>query len=318
MTVGIPTYNREWSLPRVLDSLLALDYEKKRLRLCFVDNQSKDRTMEIIEAFRGAHQAEYEGIVVTSMRSNIPRARNAVFDAAGGTDYVFFLDSDVVAPAGALKKLLATFAGDPRAGMAALPCDNRNARKRAGFFFRSFAVPYGPHDAYKVATCCTLVSMAVQVKVGGFDEALRVHEDSEFSFRVRRGGYRVVSDSSLEGDHLKDIPVDASFYLRFMRDSAATYRELISKGSSLHISKVLLSYLLLASFVFLLLRPGVPSLAPFAVLLAVCAWLNSSAMALDDGAHTRLPYRPVIGLIFTATTFLISVLLIPALFRSKG
>lgn len=318
VTVGLPTYNREWSLPRVLESLLALDYEKKRLRVCFVDNRSEDRTMEIIESFRGAHQREYERILVVSMRSNIPKARNAVFEAAEGTDYVFFLDSDVVAPPRALKNLLATFEEDPKVGMAALPCDNRNARRRAGFLYRAFAVPFGPHDAYKVATCCTLISMAAHGKVGGFDEVLRVHEDSEFSFRVRRAGFRVVSDSSLEGDHLRDIPVDTFFYIRFMKDSAATYRELMLRGSLLHISKVLLSYLLLASFVALLLRPGVPALASFAALLAVCAWLNSSAMALDDGAHTRLLYRPVIGLIFTVTTFLISILLVPALFRRAG
>ena len=318
VTVGLPTYNREWSLPRVLESLIALDYEKKRLRVCFVDNLSGDRTMEIIESFRGAHQGEYEAILVVSMRSNIPQARNAVFEAAEGTDYVFFLDSDVVAPPGALRKLLAAFAEDPRVGMAALPCDNRNARKRAGFLFRAFAVPFGPHDAYKVATCCTLISMAAHGKVGGFDEVLRVHEDSEFSFRLRRAGYRVLSDSSLEGDHLKDIPADPLFYLRFVKDSAATYRELMSRGSLLHISKVVLSYLLLASFVALLLRPEQSVLASFVALLAVCAWLNSSAMALDDGAHTRMLYRPVIGLIFTATTFAISILLVPALFRRAG
>lgn len=315
VTVGIPTYNRERSLPRVLESLLALEYDKKKLRVCFVDNESADRTPEIIEGFRRAHAAEYEGVVVVTIRSNISGARNEVFRRAEGTEYVFFLDSDVVAPPGALAKLLSAFASDPRVGMAALPCDNRNARKRAGLLFTAFTVPLGPHEAYKVATCCTVVSMAAFRRVGGFDLKLRVHEDSEFSFRARKAGFKVISDSSLEGDHLKDIRVDAAFYLRFMKDSAATYRELMAGGSALHFSKVLLSYLLIASFVALVAVPATATIASFLALLVVSAWLNSSAAALDDGAHTRLQYRPLIGLIFTATTVVISILLVPALAR---
>ena len=315
VTVGLPTYNREMSLPKVLESLLALDYDKKRLRVCFVDNGSTDRTMEIVSSFTTSHGAEYESVEVSTLRSNIPEARNHILSMARGTDFVFFLDSDVVPPRDTLDRLLSCFKPEGKVGMAAIPCDNKNARKRAGILFRAFAVPYGPHEAYKVATCCTLASMEACDRVGGFNVKLRVHEDSEYCFRMRKAGFKVISDSSLEGEHLKDIRVDASFYWRFMNDSAATYRELIARGSALHSAKAALSYLLVASFASVLLFPGLPALGGFLAVLAAAAWLNSSAAALDDGAHARIGYRPIIGLLFTATTLVVCLLLIPAAAR---
>jgi glycosyltransferase involved in cell wall biosynthesis len=310
VTIGLPTYNREWSLGRVLESVTAFEFDKKRLRICFVDNFSTDRTMEIIADFRRSHGSEYESVLVESVRSNIPQARNVVFRLARGTDYVFFLDSDITAPPDTVERLLAHFRLEGPVGIAALPWDNRNARKRAGFLFDAFRVPEGPHEAYKVGNGCDMVSMAAYQKVGGFDEDLPVHEDSEFSFRVRKGGFRIISDPTSEGTHLRDIDVTPSFYLRFMKDSAVTYRELMARGSLLHAAKALSSYALIAAFASLLLLPGLWTLGAFLLILCFCAWLNSSAYALDDGAHVRLPYRPVVGLIFTATTVAISLLLV--------
>jgi glycosyltransferase involved in cell wall biosynthesis len=64
ITIGMPTYNREWSLERILDSMMRLDYPKKRLRVCFVDSRSTDRTMEMIQSFQREHGNEYESVVV--------------------------------------------------------------------------------------------------------------------------------------------------------------------------------------------------------------------------------------------------------------
>ena len=317
VTVGLPTFNREWSLPKVLASLLAFDYPKKRLRICFVDNESTDRTMEIIGEFIRAHGSEYESVVVKSARSNIPVARNTVFECAKETDYVFFLDSDITAPPDTVNRLLGPFQRDPKVGMVALPWDNRNARRRAGFFFRAFKVPWGPHEAYKVGSGCNMVSMAAFSAVGGYNPKLTVHEDSGFSFDIRKGGFKIVSDSSSEGTHLREIEVNPIFYLRFMQDSAVTYRELLARGSPLHIAKVISSYILLASLLGLVIFWSLSASVLFLGGLAFCVWLNGSAMAMDDGAQVRLPYRPVIGAIFTVTTTIISLLLLWLLVRKR-
>jgi len=306
----MPTFNREWSLPRVLDSMLALDYDKKRMRICFVDNESTDATMKIIDGFRAEHGQDYESVVVVVAKSNISKARNIAFDKAAGTDYIFFLDSDILVKPDTIRRLLAIFAADPKVGMASLPWDNRNARKRAGLLYDAFTAPAGPHPAYKVGNGCNIVSMRAADQVGGFNERLRVHEDGEYCYRLRRKGFKIVCDFSSEGTHLRDIKVDSKFYLNLMKDSAETYRELIHRGSLLQVVKVLSSVAIVAAFVLLLIYPGLYMGLVFAAILVFALWLNSAPAALDDGIHVRLPYRPVVGLLMTAATMTISAILI--------
>ncbi len=310
VTIGMPTFNREWSLPRVLASLYEFDYDKKKIRICFVDNESTDATMKIIERFRAEHGKEYESVVVVVARSGISKARNIAFEKASGTDYVFFLDSDILAKPDTIKRLLAIFEADPKVGMASLPWDNRNARKRAGVLYNAFAAPPGPHLAYKVGNGCNIVSMRAADQVGGFNERLRVHEDGEYCYRLRRKGFKIVCDFSSEGTHLREIKVDSRFYLSFMKDSAETYRELIRRGSLLQAVKVVSSIAIVASLAWLLLYPGAYTAISFAAILVFAVWLNSAPMALDDGIHVRLAYRPLVGLLMTAATITISAILL--------
>jgi len=306
----MPTFNREWSLPQVLASVCQLDYDKKRIRMCFVDNESTDATLKIIEEFRAEHGQDYESVVVVVAKSNISKARNIGFERAAGTDYIFFLDSDILVKPDTIKRLLAIFEADPKVGIASLPWDNRNARKRAGSLYNAFTAPFGPHPAYKVGNGCNIVSMRAADQVGGFNEKLRVHEDGEYCYRLRRKGFKIVCDFSSEATHLREIKVDARFYINLMKDSAQTYRQLIIRGSLLQVVKVVSSIAIVVSFAALLLFPGLLTGILFVATLVFALWLNSAAFALDDGVHVRLAYRPLIGLLMTAATMTISAFLI--------
>jgi len=310
VTIGMPTFNREWSLPRVLESMINLDYDKTRMRICFVDNESTDATMKIIEEFRAEHGPEYESVVVVVAKSNISKARNVAFEKATGTDYIFLLDSDILVKPDTIKRLLAIFEADSKVGIASLPWDNSNARKRAGLLYNAFTAPAGPHPAYKVGNGCNIMSMRAVAEVGGFNERLRVHEDGEYCYRLRRKGFKIVCDFSSEGTHLREIKVDSRFYLNLMRDSAETYRELIHRGSVLQIVKVLSSVAIVAFFALTLLYPGLYSVVAFVAILAFALWLNSASVALDDGIHVRLAYRPLVGALMTGATMTISAFLL--------
>lgn len=290
--------------------MLQLDYDKKRMRICFVDNRSTDRTLGIIERFKADHGAEYEGVFVEIQTSNISKARNIAFEMAKGSDFIFFLDSDILVPPDALRKLLAPFAKDSRVGMVSLPWDNRNARKRAGLLFKAFDSPVGPHEAYKVGNGCNLISMKAATDAGFFDERLRVHEDGEFCYRLRRKGYKIICDSSSEGTHLREIDVNPRFYLSFMKDSAETYRIMLEDGSLLHYAKVITSFAILVTLALLLVyRSPAPSIL-FLGVSVFAIWLNSSSVALDDGSHVKIAYRPVVGVLMTLTTLAISILVL--------
>ncbi len=316
----MPTFNREWSLSRILESMRNLDYDKERLRICFVDSCSTDKTMEIIESFRRDHGAEYESVVVKVARTNISQARNIAFREASGTDYVFFLDSDIMAPPDTLKRLLSSFENDSSVGIASLPWDRRNAARRAGFLYNAFVVPSGPHYAYKVGNGCNLVSMAAFDRVGFFNERLRVHEDGEYCYRMRKKGFKIICDYSSEGTHLREYELSPNYYLKFLRDSSEAYRELVAQGSALHITKVVSSLALLFSLVFLLARPSAETGLLFVAVAAFGVWLNAAEMALDDGSHVKTLYRPIVGGVFTVATVMISVMLIlgPVVPRRSG
>jgi len=309
VTIGVPTFNRSRSLPKVLDSILQLEHPKKATRLCFIDNESTDDTLRIIEEFRAAHEEEYESVRVRLLKSNIPRARNEVFKEAAGTDYVFFQDSDILAPKDTIGRLLGAFR-DPAVGMASFPWDNSNARRRAGFLYQAFTAPSGPHPAYKVGNGCNIVSMRAVEKVGMFNEKLPVHEDGEYCFRLRKAGFKIVCDFSEEGTHLRQYNLGWRYYLSFMNDSARTYKELILRGSTVHLAKVILSTAALAALLLLIALPGLLTLTLFVAILVSAVIINSSPSVLDDGIHVRASYRVPVGLVFTVATVFISAFLV--------
>ncbi len=60
VSIVIPARNEEKSLPSLLDSLMALDYPAEQLEIIIVNDQSEDRTREILEDYRGRFRCKYE------------------------------------------------------------------------------------------------------------------------------------------------------------------------------------------------------------------------------------------------------------------
>jgi hypothetical protein len=203
-------------------------------------------------------------------------------------------------------------------GIASLPWDNRNARRRAGILYDAFAAPPGPHLAYKVGNGCNIVSMKAFREVGFYNERLRVHEDGEYCFRLRKKCFKIVCDFSSEGTHLRSYELGPRYYLSFMRDSANTYREMLLRGSAFHFAKVASSFGLIAAFILALVVQGLPTLALFAGVLVFCLILNTSPAVLDDGIHVKPLYRPLVGAVLTAATVVVSILLLAFVIPGRG
>lgn len=306
VTVGILTRDRAWSLPKVLDALEGIDYDPRLLRLVFVDANSTDGTRRIIDGFVAGRAGKYESMEVVSSDAGIPGARNICLDRAAGSDYLFFLDSDVVPGPEALKRLLSLFR-DGTVGMAALPYDSENSRGKLGFLVNAFNTPSGAADAWKVAAGCTLLRMETAVKVGRFCERLRVLEDGEYSYRVKKAGYRIVCDFGYPSSHLRKVQMGATSYLGFARDSADFYAEMAKDGSWVYVMRFLLSAALLLFSLTLLISPSVLALALLLGALAASIVLNSSDRLWGDGSTIRTSYRPLMGLVITLATVFISV-----------
>ena len=85
VSVIIPTYNRAWSLPAAIDSVLAQDYQP--FELIVIDDGSSDNTPFLLSAYK--HQIK----TVRQENAGVSAARNTGIDTAAG-DFLAFLDSD--------------------------------------------------------------------------------------------------------------------------------------------------------------------------------------------------------------------------------
>lgn|GEM_PF-3297442 len=114
VSVIVPVYNGEQTVAQCVESLLAQDYPKDRLEIIFVDNKSKDRTLQILQPYAES------GKILLLRETNVLNAygaRNAGVRVSKG-DILAFTDADCEANPGWLRELVAGF-HDPAIGCTA-------------------------------------------------------------------------------------------------------------------------------------------------------------------------------------------------------
>src|ERR1043165_5266525 len=92
ISVIISTYNRSDMLPGALESVLAQEAGDVRYELIVVDNNSTDKTREVVESFiaRGHENVRY----IFEGKQGLSHARNAGI-AAARSPLIVFTDDDV-------------------------------------------------------------------------------------------------------------------------------------------------------------------------------------------------------------------------------
>lgn len=108
VSVMVPCWNEERTVVGTIESLLALDYPKDRLKVLMIDDGSTDRTWEVVQVFRGNPQVvllhkENEGSKFSALNFGL---RNLT------TDIVGCLDADSRVDAQALRHSISWFSRD--------------------------------------------------------------------------------------------------------------------------------------------------------------------------------------------------------------
>lgn len=208
ITVVIPTLNRAQAIVDVVQDLLKQEYPEFTI-------VAVDQTTEMNHALESIATAQPR---VTMLRPKIVgtcHARNAGVAVATG-DIIVFLDDDVRLPD---RKFLAGHAknyGDPKVGGVAGRVHDQNQtlnREQTGPVCRVTATGqiYGNADgdirqdvnAPRGANMSFRKSAIIQV--GGFDEQFRgnaMREETDFSLRVVKAGWRIVYDPLVSAIHL--------------------------------------------------------------------------------------------------------------------
>ncbi|HUO38002.1 MAG TPA: mycofactocin biosynthesis glycosyltransferase MftF [Mycobacterium sp.] len=188
VTIVVPVRDNFFGLRRLLGSI-------RGLHVIVVDDGSSIPIRE--SDFNGLHcQVE----VVSHARNKGPAAARNTGLAATTTDFVAFLDSDVVPRRGWLEALLGHFS-DPAVALVApriiglSPSDNLVTRYEA---VRSSldlgrreapVVPYG--TVSYVPSAAIICRRSALVEVGGFDETMDVGEDVDLCWRLVEAGVRL-------------------------------------------------------------------------------------------------------------------------------
>lgn len=195
VSVIIPTLNEEKSLPSTLESLKSQTY--RDFEAIVKDGLSADRTVEIAE--------KYSAKVVSKRDSSAGEARNQGVEYVSGNILVF-LDADTLLAPDTLSKLVEDFhkydavlvfprylpreqtiEGEGKPTHIARPL------VKLWFTFEDFFRKYVGKYAGGMCMACDLVAFK---RIGGFDEKLKVCEDIEISYRLRKWG-QVICDHEI-------------------------------------------------------------------------------------------------------------------------
>ncbi len=193
VTIVVPCWNEETTIQGTVNSLLALDYPKDKLKFFLVDDGSTDGTWDIMQSFAGSPQIE----VIRKENGGKHTAVNMGLKLAN-TPFVGCLDSDSFVDSQALKRIMTFFERDSET-MAVCPSiivhqpkgliqviqrveyDWAVFRKKIlGMLGANYVTP-GPFSIYK---------KEVFERLGYFRKAHNT-EDMEIAFRMQKNYFKI-------------------------------------------------------------------------------------------------------------------------------
>jgi len=197
----IPTYNRREDVVECLRSIQKLDYPN--YEIIVVDNGSTDGTGDAIERL-----FQEVKLIKSERNLGVTGGRNLGAKHSSG-EYIFFLDHDTTVGRNTLNELMSVMQSNHNIGIAGPAVYYYNDPKRVWGLGTSINMVTGRvsfNEAGKidngqfvkvidvqVLPTAFLVESEVIDKVGLFDDIFfAVYEDTDFCFRVKEAGYKVI------------------------------------------------------------------------------------------------------------------------------
>jgi glycosyltransferase involved in cell wall biosynthesis len=182
VSVIIPAFNEEKFLGNCLLSLKEQDF--KDFEIIVVDNNSTDKTGEIAKKF-GV-------ILVSEKKQGVAFARNKGAKIAKG-EILAFTDADTILPKNWLSRIKEEFEKDKEliafGGSCEFYSGPISARLASKFLLKPFLIlDKFFSGGFNLMGCNMAIKREAFLKVGGFNEKLKLNEDVEISYRLRKMG----------------------------------------------------------------------------------------------------------------------------------
>ncbi|MCX7883678.1 MAG: glycosyltransferase [Caloramator sp.] len=217
--IGCPVHNREWILPYYLRHVYEIDYPKDKVTLCFVVNDSKDKTLDMLIEFKKKYNKQYRNIIIKEINFNMPednrqnrvekkiydriaKVRNEFLGCLCDEDYVFSIDSDILVPKNSLKRLLS----HKKDIVSALVYNDRNnvypniLNIKNGKIVHYFDFPKESLFQVDITGAVYLIKGEICKKVKY--EYHKLGEDVPFCLNAKKLGYKIWCDSSIICRHI--------------------------------------------------------------------------------------------------------------------
>lgn len=215
VSVIMPLYNEEKYIAKCLDSLLLQDYPNELMEWIFVDGQSNDRTVSILERYKSKYP--YLINIYNNPNKTVPYAMNIGIKKANGkyiirldahADYardyiskcVYYLDTlDADNVGGVVTTKACTPFGNTIAKMLSTKFGVGNSQFRING--KSSYVDTVPFGAFR---------REIFDRLGGYDERLTRNQDNEMNHRIRKSGGNIYMANDIHltyycRDTVKDI-----------------------------------------------------------------------------------------------------------------
>lgn len=196
VSIVIPCRNEEAYITKCLDSIVACNFDKKRLQVIVCDGMSEDKTPELILAY----SQQFPFIHYTENKEKTtPQAFNLGFKQ-------FVFDIGIILGAHAeidkdyITNCLKAFDVDPEIGCVGGVIENVNENQTSEAIGLAMSSVFGVGNAHfrtgtKSGFVDTVAFGAYKKEVfetcGYFDEELIRNQDDEFNFRIQKFGFKI-------------------------------------------------------------------------------------------------------------------------------
>jgi glycosyltransferase involved in cell wall biosynthesis len=220
----IPTYNRSTSLRRTLDALHAQIYPLQQVEVIVVADGCTDGTTEMLRHYEGPFALR----VIEQSNQGPAAARNQGAAQARGR-LLIFLDDDIEAAPSLIEAHVRAHAGQPyRVVIGYLPpvipepADFFRVELRGWWeaMFQPMRQPGYRYGYWNLLSGNFSLEAGLFARVGGFDTALRCHEDYELGIRLIKVGALLTFAADAWGYHHEVTDLDGSLLRQYQEGRA--------------------------------------------------------------------------------------------------
>lgn len=236
VSIVIPVYNEEKYIEGLIDSLLKQDYDKEKTEIIFVDGESSDKTVEIINRKMSEEKINYK--VMTNPKRIPPSSVNVGIKNAKN-DIIVRLDAHSEYPSNYISKCVYNLNNmdADNVGCICKPGSKTKIGKAiANVVSSKFGVGNssfrtGAESGYVDTVPFGTFRRELFDKIGYFNEELPRSEDNEFNYRIRKNGGKVYLFNDTEITYYPRDTIYKLMKMGFQNGKWATYTGYIIPGT---------------------------------------------------------------------------------------